>query len=288
MMAYLQIKSHDNTVVIRSQAFCCNFPKTWTNQKVLVVILRALRSPETGKPLFTYQCLADAFGYPDRRNIHNYCQEFERCGGDLGDYLRRKRKVDPEVVAAVTAEVRQTPLVSEAVLCQRVSAHLGRADLTPTNIHVALEQVPCPVIRTPLRQQWEVGAFHPKEAVVLAEALAALMRSSSPEEQDVVARLEELGIIPAACREDGVVQRQQTAAVPALLNPSVPVSRIPERVRVMVLALTLYFWNVPLSRLGLWLGVSKGTVYQWPGGHLVCSDSGVADPGGAGEYHVCR
>ena len=31
----------------------------------------------------------------------------------------------------------------------------------------------------------------------------------------------------------------------------------------MVFAMNLYFWNVPLSRLGMWLGKDKSTMYGW-------------------------
>jgi hypothetical protein len=53
--------------------------------------------------------------------------------------------------------------------------------------------------------------------VLLAEALAALMRSSSPEEHAVGTRLEELGIVPAASREDVGVQRQQAVTLFAVI-----------------------------------------------------------------------
>jgi len=71
-MAQVAIHCHDHRVEIRSQAFWCEFWDTWANRKVLFVVLRALRSPETGKPLVTYQELADSFGYPDRRNVQNF------------------------------------------------------------------------------------------------------------------------------------------------------------------------------------------------------------------------
>jgi hypothetical protein len=69
-MAYVDVVRQDNRVVIRSQDFCLTFNDTWPNQKVLVIVLRALRSPETGKPLFTYQQLADGFGYQHRQRLY--------------------------------------------------------------------------------------------------------------------------------------------------------------------------------------------------------------------------
>jgi hypothetical protein len=39
------------------------------NRKAIFAFLRALRSPETGNPMFTDETIAKAFGYADRRNI---------------------------------------------------------------------------------------------------------------------------------------------------------------------------------------------------------------------------
>jgi transposase-like protein len=264
IMAQVAIHCHDHRVEIRSQAFWGEFWDTWANRKVLFVVLRALRSPETGKPLVTYQELAESFGYPDRRNVQNFLQEFEACEEDFTSYLRRKRKVDAAVVAAVTAEVRQAPLASESALCQRVAGRFPRAELSPANIHAALEQISCTVIREPLRREWETGVFHPKEDVLLQQALAVLQHPSRSRERQMAERLADAGILPAdGAGEPVVVQSQQAEQIPALLTPGLVVTEIPDRIRLMVVAMTLYFWNVPLSRLGLWLGGSKSTVYQW-------------------------
>jgi hypothetical protein len=59
---------------------------TWANRKGLFVVLRALRSPETGKPLVTYQELAEGVAYPDRRKIHHFLQEFQACAADFEQY----------------------------------------------------------------------------------------------------------------------------------------------------------------------------------------------------------
>ena len=48
-----------------------------------------------------------------------------------------------------------------------------------------------------------------------------------------------------------------------LLTPYAPVSGLSSTVRMMVVALTLYFWNVPLSRIAQWLGISTTTAYNW-------------------------
>jgi hypothetical protein len=180
-MAYLEVKFNKNRLEINSQAFCCEIHNTWENRKVWFVMLRALHSPETGKPLFSYQAIADAFGYQARQNINNFVREYESCDENLFDYLRHKRKVDPSVVAAVREELRKHALIKSGVLCERVNQRLGRSELTSANIRTALEQIPCTVIRQSVLREIKQGAFHPKEEVVLAELFSVLEQGAEDE-----------------------------------------------------------------------------------------------------------
>ena len=173
-MADLDVKFHDDRIEIISQVFYCDIHDTWENRKVWFVILRSLRSPKTNKPLFSYQRIAEVFGYPARQNIHNYIREDDQCDENLFDYLRHKRKVDPTVVEAVREELSKNILARTDELRIRVNQQLGRDDLTSANIRVALEQIPCPVIRSNVLREIAKGALHPKEDIVLAELFAAI------------------------------------------------------------------------------------------------------------------
>jgi transposase-like protein len=172
MMASLDVRFHGNRFEITSQVFCCDIHDTWENRKVWFVVLRALCGPESGKPLFSYQKLAEAFGYQARQNIHNYVREYEQCDENLFDYLRHKRKVDPLVVEVVREEVGKDVLAKTGELRTRVNQRLKREDLTSANIQVALEQIPCTVIRRSVLREIKAGSFHPKEEVVLGELFA--------------------------------------------------------------------------------------------------------------------
>jgi len=59
---------------------------SFANRRGLMVFLRCLRSPD-GRPLMTYEGIAKEFGYPDRRNVHNFWMAYLSCGEDLGAYL---------------------------------------------------------------------------------------------------------------------------------------------------------------------------------------------------------
>lgn len=205
-MAKFEVRFHDDSFEIISQVFCCTIHATWENRKAWCVILRSLRSVTTGKCLFSYQCIADAFGYKARQNINNSIREYEACDENLFDYLRHKRKVDPVVVTAVRDELGHDVLAKTEVLCARVNQRLGRDDLTSSNIRVALEQIPCTVIRATVCRELTQGAFHPKEDVVLAELCAAV------EQSEGASRARTIG--PSSSRR-----------VPPLAEPAVDVHR---------------------------------------------------------------
>ncbi len=168
-MAYLEVETHGVRLKITCQVFSCEIHDTWENRKVWCVVLRSLCSSKTGKPLFSYQCLADAFSYKARQHINNYVREYAQCDENFFDYLRHKRKIDPVVVEAVRVELSKDILAKTEVVCVQVNQSLGREDITSDNIRVAFEQIPCTVIRQQAMRELAKGTFHPKERVVLAE-----------------------------------------------------------------------------------------------------------------------
>lgn len=266
-MANLTVETQNGLYHIRSQEFYLQFPKTDKNTRVLWLLLRGIRDPATGNPVFTHEQIAKAFGYKHRQNIQNFEQEFQKCGRDILAYLQRKCKVDASVVEAVAAVLVQHPLAPATELCPLVQDRLTRTDVTPDNIRTALDKVPCSVIRPVLQQQWEAGSFHPKEQVVLEQMLALLLETApdSPE----TGTLMKLGVPPAEHEEEPTGQFQQKEAVPLLLTAHATIAQIPVKIRLMVVAFTLYYWNVPLSRIAVWMEVSPSTVLNWVTGLAV-------------------
>ena len=86
-MAHLDVEINDNRITVRSQAFCFEFLDVDKNKKAILVLLRSLCSPETGKPLFTYQEIADAFEYAARQNVENFVAEFHSAHDDFKEFL---------------------------------------------------------------------------------------------------------------------------------------------------------------------------------------------------------
>ncbi len=187
-----------NEMLLKTEYGQWSFPDVPSNTKACLIFLRGWCDVETGEPRYTFQQLADAFQYKERQNVNNYWREFWACTGSMREFLERKRKVDASVVEAVQAEVQRDILASAPALCVRVSARLGRTDLTPANIRTALAEVSCTVVRQEIRRRWEAGTWHPKEALLLEEALAALQTGTFKPSPDMI-RVEQL--LRAACAQ---------------------------------------------------------------------------------------
>lgn len=129
-------------------------PDTWANRRGAMILLRGLRRRD-GWPLVTYEHLAQALGYADRRNVHNFWAEFEACGAELAAFLQRRKQVDAEVVAHCEQIWQAHPLWS----CAQVLAEFRRrwpepgALLSEQNMRTAGHQVGFLGIQQGLRRQ---------------------------------------------------------------------------------------------------------------------------------------
>jgi hypothetical protein len=196
--------------------------------------------------------------------------EFEPGGEDVRADLPRPRPVDQPVVDAGIEAVRQRPLATGPPWGQQGSARLGRTDVTPATRQPAREEVPCPGRRPGLQPQGEARAVHPQEAGGRQEALAALR--SSPPAAGGAEGFQDGGREPAEAQEGEPLHRQPAAAVSGVLKPRATGGPGSAKRRLLGLALTRSFWQVPLARIGLGRGVSTRTVWPWSSGLAVALD----------------
>lgn len=245
----LTVTVQDTHFRVAAQEFSFTWLDTPANRKVAVVVLRSL-TDGAGQPLFTLQQLAAVVSSVNRQAASQHVEDFRAGGADLQAVLLRKRKVDAPVVDAVWAELRHAPLLPTEEVRRRVNARLGRTDLSAANIEAALEQLSCAALRRVVRQQLAHGAAHYQEPYLLEE----LLRTCETEAGrwpglDVPAVAEPRLVDPTAIR--------------TLLTPGATLPEVPAALRWVGVLLTLYFWGVPLSRLGQWVGVHKTTVWRW-------------------------
>ena len=251
----LTVEKEDNKFRVEWQGYSTAwYPDTVSNRKAVLVFLRWLRD-ENGRHVFTYQELSKVFDSQKRQASSGHVERFRECESDFLRFLTRKRKVDSQVVEAVMAELLETPLAAADELQQRVSARLGRSDLSWRNIKVALEQIPCQHIRRTLRKQIAKGKAHYQEEELLQE----MMKSTDAR---AVAAKSGIATSETACASQGMYVSDPTS-IRKLVTPDAPVSAIPSSLRWVIFCMTLYYHGVSLSVLGKWLNVHKTTILRW-------------------------
>ncbi len=106
----LQIVIEDNRFRVEWQGYSmCWLPNTMSNSKSILVFLRLLQD-ERGKPVLTFQDLSVLFDSDNRQASSGHMERFRECGSDFLSFLTRKRKVDSQVVEALTQELLHDPL----------------------------------------------------------------------------------------------------------------------------------------------------------------------------------
>ncbi|NTW17535.1 MAG: hypothetical protein HGA41_08810 [Syntrophaceae bacterium] len=246
-MAQLEVEIQDKTMMIRSQAFCCAFPDVGKNKKAVLIFLRALRSPETGKPLLTYQCLADGFGYAARQNVENFVAEFHGSGDEFEQFLSRVNTKHERLFPLVEAQILSAPFLSlhqqYLAFCEEHPAE----KLSETSFRGYVRDI--------------------DGGMILKRVHQGLSKNEST--RDVTHYLQELLELDKVSR---VKKKEISEVFPEVeVSVSRPVARATwSRIEQKLLVVVLYVCNVPQELLSLLFGVGKTSIHHWI--YEVCGD----------------
>ena len=81
------------------------------NRKVLGVLGREVKACETGRPVFTFQQVADQLAYGDRRDVQNFHRELRQSDFDVQRFVTRKATKHDRLFPLIEAAVLDTPLL---------------------------------------------------------------------------------------------------------------------------------------------------------------------------------
>lgn len=210
-----------------------------------------------GKDLFIFEELAEIVESQNRQAASQHIEDFRECGEDFGDFLKRRKKVDDEIVEAVRSLILKEPLTPATELCKQVNELLNRSDISPPNVDAALKEIGCNEIRSVLRTQIESGASHYREEYLLKEMMNTLNGGV----------LEKAGFQKSLTEEPCITD---PTAIRKLVTPGEDIEQINPSLRRMGMMMSLYYYGVPLSVLGRWFNVHKTTVLRWIIGLSLC------------------
>lgn len=240
-----------------------------------MIFLRCLRSPD-GRPLVTHEEIARQLGYADRRNVHNFWMGYEACGEDLEAFLRRRKKVDEDLVAHCEQIWEVHPLWSAVEVHAELVKRFPRQVLgiTEENVRTAGHQIGFLGIQQVLRRQLAAGGAHYQEPFVIQTLfeLARIGAQVQAEDAGPVAPLPEVleAVRPHVSLPEanlpGPTETVETLKASLLEGEASPsaLRRLWEGVTgTRVLMSVLYFHGLSLEVIGSFFGVHKTTVMRW-------------------------
>ena len=255
---------------------------SWSNRRGLMVFLRCLRRPD-GRFLMTFEAIAGQLGYADRRNVHNFWAEFEACEEDVGAYLRRKKKVNDEVIALCEQIWKAHPLWSAVDVYEELVRRFPDrgADLNEQNVRTAGHQIGFLGVQQVIKRQLAEGKVHIQQPLLL-EALFELADAGAQAQAETAGLAEPIREALEAVRpqgaEEAVEEKAREVAAEALQTSLLEGEASPSALAKlwegmsgrMMLCFVLYHRGLSLEVIGSFFGVHKTTVMRWlePFSHL--------------------
>jgi len=243
-MAQIEVEFTDTTLRIRSQAFSCEFPEVEKNKKAILVFLRSLCSPETGKPLFTYQELADAFGYKARQNVENFLAEFRASQQSFVQFLTRVNTKYDRLFPLVEAQILSSVFLSIHQHYVGFGEAHPRETLSEATFREYVKDIDGGKILQKVRQTVSKTGGSLDVQRYLQEVLQL-------KEVSAVKRKEIVEVFPAVEPSSSEAQK----------SPDVDLR--PSTVSRKLLVVLLYVYNVPQEVLALLFGVGKTSIHTW-------------------------
>ena len=221
------------------------------NRKVLGVLGREVKDRQSGKPILTFQQLADQLDYGDRRDVQNFHRELRLSDFDVQNFVSRKATKHARLFPLIEAAILDAPLLSPH------QHYLAFFEAHPTE---SLSE------ETFRKYANEIDGFK------LVKRMQQLVKPGT-ETLNVGRYLNEV----LACeRLRGTKQKEIVEVFPEIVNESPPVPTPPAvdvsraNTHKKLLVVFLYACNVSQEVLSLLMGVSKSSIHYWIAG--VCTE----------------
>ncbi len=214
------------------------------NRKTLSVIIRELKCIESGKPVFTFQEIADNLGYEARQNTNNFYREFQANGEDFLAFLSRQNTLKETLFPVIEAQVLESPWLSPhehyVAFCEH---HPDTSISEPTFRDYVNDIESVKILKR--RKHFVSEATDGLNADIYLRELLDIATFNPGKQKEIVTVFPEV-----AQAEKSTASRKPTDAE----NPTI---------QKKLLVLFLYICNVSQEMLAPLCGVGKTTVHNW-------------------------
>jgi len=131
----VDIKYEENKIVVDILEACrFEMLETVNNKKVIMIIIRLLKSLNNGRNIITHQKLAEMLGYENRQNISFHTEIFKNeSNEDFGLFLERKIKYDKKIKDIVGTVVTGNYFCSKKEQINKIKERLNKENIELPN-----------------------------------------------------------------------------------------------------------------------------------------------------------
>jgi len=234
---------------------------SWNNRKVLMIMLRLIKG-EDGKAVMTFEEIAKALGYSDRRNVNNFWREFCQCGMDFSQYLRRKYKIEEKIRDCILEVFLEDIFATAEQVTLQVQRRLKleAKDLSSGTVRNVLGDIL--KVRAKINKMLARGQAHIREEFLIEE-LFAMVDQLLQGCQDESARIKQKHLQgqftrSELCPQKADVKHNQVFEAELMKKDG----HVAGWVHEYMLMFLLYWHGISLSTLGKWFSVDKSTVWR--------------------------
>jgi len=220
------------------------------NRKILGVLGREVKDAQTGKPVFTFQQLADQLAYNDRRDVQNFHREFRASGDDVQNFVSRKATKHDRLFPLIEAAVLETPLLPPHQQYVSFCDDHPHESLSEETFRTYANDIDGLRLVKRMQQVVKTGTDSLDVSRYLTEVLAC-ERLSHAKQKEIVALAPE-------CEEAPCIT---SADMEPLTSPTM---------QKKLVVVFLFACNLSQEVLSLLMGVSKSRIHYWIAG--ICTE----------------
>ena len=242
----ISVKSDDENFTIEfSGEGRLELKNTPNNQKLLYILLRQFKTV-SGKHLFTFQNISEAFGLKSRQDSNNFYREYKSAGEDILNYLKRKKKLE-EAFPLIRKEVLNIPILKLTDHYRMFIEKYPQYHMSYTTYHKYYSEIDTAEFRQSIDKYISEGKCSIDKEQLLQEVLSE--ESVSSEKVKQIRK-----VLPESEKQKEIKCKEAETEVNFLQN----VPAYGQYILVMFLVACGLNYEV----LSLLLGVSKGTVHN--------------------------
>jgi len=216
---------------------------TPANQKSMIILSHEFKPVDRCRGEMTFQEISEALGHSDRQWSHNFYREYDAAGGDFGDYLKRRKRLEEAAFPLVEAQILSQPFLSMAeqyrLFCER---HPEQA-MCRTTFEDYVSQVDSCQLLKRVQQLVTKGEVSLDREFYLKELLNRV--KMAPHQRKEIREL-----FPEVAESE------------ARVAESKPIVPDDARTRLGLLAVLLYVSGMSMDMLALLLGRCKTTIHN--------------------------